>query len=56
MLDINGQQRQYRTSAQPPKFQWSHLWQQPIINPVNLKSYTLPILTLKQSIFPGRFT
>jgi len=34
------------TSAQPPKFEWSQLWRQPIINPVNLKSYTLPILNL----------
>jgi hypothetical protein len=29
-----------------PIFQWSHLWQQPIINPINLKSYTLPIFNL----------
>ena len=29
-----------------PSFKWSHLWQQPIINTVNLKSYTLPILNL----------
>ena len=33
-------------AVQPPKFQWSQLWNQPIINPMNLKSYTLPILNL----------
>ncbi|KAJ7847087.1 nitrate/nitrite porter [Mycena olivaceomarginata] len=30
----------------PPPFQWSHLWGPPIINPLNGKSYTLPILNL----------
>ena len=30
----------------PPSFKWSHLWEKPIINPVNLKSFTLPILNL----------
>jgi NNP family nitrate/nitrite transporter-like MFS transporter len=29
-----------------PSFKWSHLWQQPIINTINLKSYTLPIFNL----------
>jgi len=29
-----------------PSFRWSHLWQRPIINPINLKSYTLPIFNL----------
>ncbi|KAJ7719244.1 nitrate/nitrite porter [Mycena maculata] len=29
-----------------PRFKWSHLWEPPIINPVNGKSYTLPILNL----------
>jgi len=30
----------------PPPFKWSHLWGKPIVNPVNLKSYTLPVLNL----------
>jgi NNP family nitrate/nitrite transporter-like MFS transporter len=30
----------------PPPFQWSSLWTEPSINPVNYKSYTLPILNL----------
>ncbi|KAJ7909482.1 nitrate/nitrite porter [Mycena leptocephala] len=30
----------------PPPFKWSHLWEQPIINPLNAKSYTLPIFNL----------
>ncbi|KAJ7216158.1 nitrate/nitrite porter [Mycena rebaudengoi] len=29
-----------------PAFQWSHLWKPPIINPLNRKSYTLPIFNL----------
>ncbi|KAJ7156527.1 nitrate/nitrite porter [Mycena crocata] len=31
----------------PPQFKWSHLWEQPIINPLNRKSYTLPIFNLR---------
>ncbi|KAF7357751.1 Nitrate/nitrite transporter [Mycena venus] len=30
-----------------PRFQWSHLWEPPIINPLNGKAYTLPIFNLK---------
>jgi len=30
----------------PPPFAWSHLWEPAIVNPVNLKSYTLPIFNL----------
>lgn len=30
----------------PPSFKWSHLWSKPVINPVNLKSFTLPIFNL----------
>jgi MFS transporter, NNP family, nitrate/nitrite transporter len=33
----------------PPSFKWTHLWGNPIVNPVNLKSYTLPILNLNNS-------
>lgn len=29
-----------------PKFKLSHLWSEPILNPVNLRSYTLPLLRL----------
>ncbi|KAF9007402.1 nitrate transporter [Cyathus striatus] len=31
----------------PPPFKWSHLWGPAVVNPVNLKSYTLPIFNLK---------
>ncbi|KAF9045791.1 MFS general substrate transporter [Hymenopellis radicata] len=34
---------------QPPSFSLSHLWSAPIVNPVNLKSYTLPIFNLRSS-------
>ncbi|KAF7367593.1 Nitrate/nitrite transporter [Mycena sanguinolenta] len=30
-----------------PSFHWHHLWGPPIINPLNRKSYTLPIFNLK---------
>ncbi|KAK7036042.1 Nitrate/nitrite transporter [Favolaschia claudopus] len=30
----------------PPPFEWSHLWKQPVLNPMNRKSYTLPIFNL----------
>jgi NNP family nitrate/nitrite transporter-like MFS transporter len=30
----------------PPPFAWSHLWKPAIVNPVNLKSYTIPIFNL----------
>ncbi|KAJ7640551.1 nitrate/nitrite porter [Mycena rosella] len=30
-----------------PAFRWSHLWEDPVIDPLNGKSYTLPILNLK---------
>ncbi|KAJ7433452.1 nitrate/nitrite porter [Mycena galericulata] len=30
-----------------PPFKWSHLWEPPIINPLNGKSYTLPIFNLR---------
>lgn len=29
-----------------PSFKFSHLWSEPILNPVNLRSYTLPLLRL----------
>ncbi|KAF8967745.1 nitrate/nitrite porter [Flammula alnicola] len=31
----------------PPKFAFAHIWQPAVVNPINLKSYTLPILNLK---------
>ncbi|KAJ7659074.1 nitrate/nitrite porter, partial [Mycena polygramma] len=34
-----------KSSVAPP-FKWSHLWDSPIINPLNAKSYTLPIFNL----------
>ncbi|KAJ6518254.1 nitrate/nitrite porter [Mycena vitilis] len=34
-----------KSSVAPP-FTWSHLWEPPIINPLNAKSYTLPIFNL----------
>ncbi|QRV85668.1 major facilitator superfamily transporter [Ceratobasidium sp. AG-Ba] len=36
----------YKTSPQAPPFKWSSLWAQPVINPLNLKSYTIPIFNL----------
>ncbi|KAH9478950.1 Nitrate transporter [Psilocybe cubensis] len=33
-------------SREPPSFQWAHLWQPAIVNPVNLKSYTIPLFNL----------
>ncbi|KAF8641372.1 hypothetical protein AX16_009993 [Volvariella volvacea WC 439] len=30
----------------PPAFAWSQLWEPAIVNPVNLKSYTIPIFNL----------
>jgi NNP family nitrate/nitrite transporter-like MFS transporter len=34
------------TSHRPPAFQWSHLWKPAVVNPINLKSYTLPFFNL----------
>jgi len=42
----NEQGRAFQGAKGAPPFQWSHLFGQPIINPVNLKSYTLPIFSL----------
>ncbi|KAJ3562977.1 hypothetical protein NP233_g9238 [Leucocoprinus birnbaumii] len=39
--------KKLRTSQAPPPFQWSHLWEPAIVNPVNLKSYTIPLFNLK---------
>ncbi|KDR71725.1 hypothetical protein GALMADRAFT_143523 [Galerina marginata CBS 339.88] len=36
-----------RTSYDAPPFKWSHLWEPAIVNPVNLKSYTIPIFNLR---------
>ncbi|KXN90612.1 Nitrate transporter [Leucoagaricus sp. SymC.cos] len=36
-----------RTSSSAPAFKWSHLWEPAIVNPVNLKSYTIPFLNLR---------
>lgn len=30
----------------PPPFKWSSLWEAPVVNPLNLKSYTIPIFNL----------
>ena len=30
-----------------PPFKWSHLWKPAIVNPVNFKSYTIPIFNLR---------
>ncbi|KIM76890.1 hypothetical protein PILCRDRAFT_825891 [Piloderma croceum F 1598] len=38
--------RAFQVAEGAPAFQWSHLFGRPIINPVNLKSYTLPIFSL----------
>ncbi|CAA7263901.1 unnamed protein product [Cyclocybe aegerita] len=35
-----------RTTAVAPRFKRSHLWEPAIVNPLNLKSYTIPILNL----------
>ena len=42
-----------RTSPIIP-FKWSHLWERAIVNPVNFKSYTIPIFNLK-SIYGRAF-
>jgi NNP family nitrate/nitrite transporter-like MFS transporter len=39
-----------------PRFKISHLWSQPILNPLNLKSYTLPLLNLRSPVSTGRAT
>ncbi|KAG6852833.1 hypothetical protein C0991_008706 [Blastosporella zonata] len=31
----------------PPPFAWSHLWSPAIVNPINLKSYTIPFFNLR---------
>ncbi|KAF5357220.1 hypothetical protein D9756_006369 [Leucocoprinus leucothites] len=36
-----------RTSPTPPPFRWSHLWEPAIVNPTNLKSYTIPFFNLR---------
>lgn len=36
----------HETAREAPPFQWSHLWRPAIINPINLKSYTIPIFNL----------
>ncbi|KDR71729.1 hypothetical protein GALMADRAFT_270867 [Galerina marginata CBS 339.88] len=35
-----------RTSNDAPPFKWSHLWEPAIVNPVNLKSYTIPFFNV----------
>ncbi|CAE6377573.1 unnamed protein product [Rhizoctonia solani] len=30
----------------PPPFKWASLWEAPVVNPLNLKSYTIPIFNL----------
>ncbi|PPQ70963.1 hypothetical protein CVT25_012098 [Psilocybe cyanescens] len=37
----------HKLSREAPSFEWSHLWQPAIVNPVNLKSYTIPIFNLR---------
>jgi len=39
--------KSFRTSRGAPPFKWSHLWEPAIVNPVNLKSYTIPIFNLR---------
>lgn len=34
-------------ASEPPPFAWSSLWKRAEVNPLNLKSYTLPILNLR---------
>lgn len=36
-----------QNSNGPPAFKWSHLWSPAIVNPVNLKSYTIPFFNLR---------
>ncbi|TFK34311.1 nitrate transporter [Crucibulum laeve] len=31
----------------PPTFKWSYLWSPAVVNPVNLKSYTIPLFNLR---------
>lgn len=38
---------QLASEGAAPKFKLSHLWSEPILNPVNLRSYTLPLLNLR---------
>jgi len=34
-------------SLDAPPFKWSHLWEPAIVNPVNLKSRTIPVFNLR---------
>ncbi|KAG6895363.1 hypothetical protein C0992_001653 [Termitomyces sp. T32_za158] len=36
-----------KTSTTPPAFSWSQLWSPAVVNPVNLKSYTVPLFNLR---------
>lgn len=36
-----------RTSKSVPPFKWSHLWESAIVNPVNLRSYTIPLFNIR---------
>ncbi|KAF8805920.1 putative high affinity nitrate transporter protein 2 [Phlegmacium glaucopus] len=36
-----------KTSHGAPPFKWSHLWEPAIVNPANLKSYTIPFFNLR---------
>jgi hypothetical protein len=39
--------KSFRSSRGAPPFKWSQLWEPAIVNPVNLKSYTIPIFNLR---------
>ncbi|KAL9711884.1 hypothetical protein Ac2012v2_004957 [Leucoagaricus gongylophorus] len=39
--------RNFKPSSSVPPFKWSHLWEPAIVNPVNLKSYTIPLFNLR---------
>ncbi|KAG8732760.1 hypothetical protein FRC10_000619, partial [Ceratobasidium sp. 414] len=37
---------EYETRPTAPPFRWSSLWSAPVINPLNMKSYTIPLFSL----------
>ncbi|KAG8720341.1 hypothetical protein FRC09_009736 [Ceratobasidium sp. 395] len=39
-------QHEYETRPEAPPFKWSSLWSDPVINPLNMKSYTIPLFNL----------
>jgi len=44
--DFHNENKSGSHAVGPPPFTWSQLWEPAVVNPINLKSYTIPIFNL----------